>query len=113
MAFVAPARADIGSVVVAANLMFAPGDPRLPAQTSPSITVGQDLEFVQADAVCRPCDHTLTSVAKDSRGKRLFDSGILAVGQQVMVPGVKALGRGSYPFFCAVHPSMKGTLVVS
>jgi plastocyanin len=110
-AFAAPARADTGSAVIAFNQMFLPGDPGLPAQTSPSIKPGQSLLFLNVDAACT-CDHTITSVAKKPNNTRLFDTSIVHFSANAEVAGVPALPAGSYPFFCGVHPTMRGTLVV-
>lgn len=43
----------------------------------------------------------------------LFWSPTIAAGESTEVAGVERLEAGQqYPFFCSVHPGMKGTLVV-
>jgi plastocyanin len=61
---------------------------------------GAAVEVVNADGT----DHTLT--AED----RSFDTGNLASGARATLTAPSALG--SYRFFCAIHPSMQGTLEV-
>ena len=43
----------------------------------------------------------------------LFWSATVTAGEQADVEGVERLESGTeYPFFCTVHPGMKGTLVI-
>ena len=43
----------------------------------------------------------------------LFWSATIGAGETTEVEGLEAVKAGTqYPFFCSVHPSMKGTLVV-
>lgn len=42
----------------------------------------------------------------------LFESNLIGIGQTTPVHGVSALVPGTYTFFCSIHASMKGTLVV-
>jgi len=50
--------------------------------------------------------HTLTSSSGGG-----FDTGTLATGKSATITA--PVQPGSYPFVCRIHPSMKGTLVVS
>lgn len=47
----------------------------------------------------------------DSNYGSLFDSGLLEPGKDFSVPASK-LGAGEHPYFCIVHPYMKGTVTV-
>jgi FtsP/CotA-like multicopper oxidase with cupredoxin domain len=75
-----------------------------------SVTLEQGgvLRVVNNDAMV----HTVTSVATDADGDPLFD---VRVGPRstgtVTIP--KSLAAGTYSFYCAVHPNMRGTLVVT
>jgi outer membrane protein assembly factor BamB/plastocyanin len=42
----------------------------------------------------------------------LFSSALAGLGQTVPVDGVSSLAPGSYGFFCAPHPNMRGSLIV-
>jgi cytochrome c oxidase subunit 2 len=48
---------------------------------------------------------------KDSSGKTLFQGDVIT-GPAEATYAVTAMAAGSYTFFCAVHPSMTGTLTV-
>ncbi len=41
-----------------------------------------------------------------------FFSALIGFGKQTPVIGVKALAKGTYSFFCSIHPNMKGQLIV-
>ena len=47
-------------------------------------------------------------VISDTAGTKVFEGEI--VSSQQVTYTVPALAAGSYPFICAVHPDMKGTL---
>jgi plastocyanin len=58
-----------------------------------------------------PTDHTVTHNGCIEDGSPcLFDSGIIAPGEQFGVPG---LPPGRYPYHCRIHPIMRGTLTVT
>lgn len=65
-----------------------------------SAAAGAEVEFTNEDGTA----HTAT--ASDNS----FDSGSIAAGEAGSVTAPDAAGE--YPFFCAFHPFMKGTLVV-
>lgn len=72
------------------------------------VTQGSPVEFVNLDQI----PHTVTSVARDSDGKPLFNTSALGGGNRVTVAGVEKLAPGSYAFYCSFHPNMQGTLIV-
>jgi FtsP/CotA-like multicopper oxidase with cupredoxin domain len=71
------------------------------------VTKGMPLTFVNLDQIA----HTVTSVARDSLGRPLFNGNALP-GTTASVVGVDKLAPGTYPFYCQFHPNMQGTLVV-
>lgn len=51
--------------------------------------------------------------AYTAKGCPLFWSATITAGEETDVEGVERLESGTeYPFYCTVHPSMKGTLVI-
>ena len=54
--------------------------------------------------------HTFTSEALGSDGNPLFDVSVPA-GATVSIP-VSTLGGGSYSYYCRIHPSMTGTVII-
>ena len=56
-------------------------------------------------------DHTVTSVATGVDGAPLFDVRVPG-GTSAAITGAEALAEGSYPFYCKLHPQMRGLLVV-
>jgi plastocyanin len=58
--------------------------------------------------------HNLDIAPHDVRSSDgLFASAIVGVGKTTLINGTSLLAKGSYRFFCSVHPStMKGTLSV-
>jgi plastocyanin len=55
--------------------------------------------------------HTITHMAcVDEDGRCMFDSGTIMPDGQYTVPG---LPPGRYPYYCQLHPIMRGVLVVT
>lgn len=57
--------------------------------------------------------HTATSgtdATEEGHGS-LFDTGFLEEGKEYSIPASE-LGAGEHPYFCAIHPYMKGTVTV-
>lgn len=65
-----------------------------------SVAAGQAITVANADGA----PHTLTSV------DGAFDTGVIGGGESGSL--VAPTAPGSYAFFCALHPSMTGTLTV-
>ncbi|HEU5033838.1 MAG TPA: multicopper oxidase domain-containing protein [Mycobacteriales bacterium] len=55
--------------------------------------------------------HTVTSVDSGSDGQKLFSVAVNP-GQTLTIPQASTLAPGTYNFYCQIHPSMKGTLVI-
>lgn len=88
------------TVITAAANTFAPGEVTL--------TQGSRLTFVNADAA----PHNV--VADDThKGAALFRSTVATAGQSAEVKGADKLKAGTYPFYCSLHPSMRGVLQVT
>jgi plastocyanin len=64
------------------------------------VNVGQTVEWKNADIV----PHTATGV-----NAKTFDSGVIATGKSWRFTAKK---KGTYDYFCTLHPNMKATLVV-
>ncbi|HVE98825.1 MAG TPA: cupredoxin domain-containing protein [Mycobacteriales bacterium] len=73
-----------------------------------TIAPGDSLNLVNADVA----PHNLVS-KQSRRGVLLFTSATASTGGQVPVRGVEKLAPGAYPFFCSIHPTMLGTLMVA
>ena len=98
--------ASAASVPGAATLVVDRGSVTfIPA--SVTIAGGGTLILVNLDTF----DHTVTSVATDEEGTPLFDVRV-AAGTSATITGVEGLAEGSYPFFCKLHPQMRGLLVI-
>ena len=65
-----------------------------------SIAAGDTVVFTNQDAA----PHTATS------DDGLFDTGRLSQGQSAQLTFSAA---GTYPYYCAIHPSMRGTITVA
>ena len=65
------------------------------------VKVGKTVTWVNKDTVT----HTVTSDASS-----LFDSGFMPTGATFQFTFTTA---GTYPYYCTVHPFMKGTIVVT
>ena len=66
-----------------------------------TVKVGKTVTWVNKDTVT----HTVTS-----DGSSLFDSGFMPTGATFQFSFTTA---GTYPYYCTVHPFMKGTIVVT
>jgi plastocyanin len=98
LAMITPASA-VQSFVVAG-----PGNATSPVYLTPFVVLqkGQQLTFVNLDIA----QHDVRST------KGLFYSALITIGKKTPVIGTKTLPRGSYKFYCSLHPIMKGTLRV-
>jgi plastocyanin len=77
-----------------------------------TIDQGEPLHFRNED-LSGP-SHDVASTANGSvRGSFLFASEIVGPGKTSFVEGSQYLTTGSYDFFCSIHPSMKGRLIVT
>ena len=81
-----------------------PGNAASPVYYTPFVVLqkGQPLNFINLDIA--PHDVRSTS--------GLFFSAVITIGKKTAVNGVKKLAKGSYKFYCSLHPLMKGTLRV-
>src|SRR2546422_4152159 len=77
-----------------------PGGPFF-SPTNLTVKVGKTVVWVNKDTVT----HTVTS-----DGSSLFDSGFMPTGATFQFTFTTA---GTYPYYCTVHPFMKGTIVVT
>jgi len=58
-----------------------------------------------------PTEHTITHMGCMEDGASCaFDSGIVMPNETFILPG---LAPGHYPYFCRVHPIMRGTIFVT
>ncbi|MEO7803911.1 MAG: hypothetical protein ABIS18_05790 [Actinomycetota bacterium] len=71
------------------------------------VPTGTDLYLFNLNA----WGHSMYSVA-NGRDDRIFWSEEVPFGHSTLVNGVSKLQEGSYPFFCGVHPDMRGTLLI-
>jgi plastocyanin len=82
------------------------------AATEYTIDQGEPLHF-RNDDLSGP-SHDVASTANGKvRGSYLFASDVIAGGKTSFVEGSQYLTTGSYDFFCTLHPSMKGKLIVN
>jgi glucose/arabinose dehydrogenase/plastocyanin len=94
-----PARAA-DTVITAAGNKFLPGDL--------TISQGSKLTFANVDAA----PHNVVSDATTKAGA-IFRSPVLTAGQSGEVKGVDQLKPGAYPFYCSLHPTMRGALTIT
>lgn len=69
---------------------------------------GDSLVYTNADFD----SHSVTTDVLGPDGKPVFGTPIIGTGESAQVVGVDSLEPGSYPFYCAPHPWMTGTLDV-
>jgi FtsP/CotA-like multicopper oxidase with cupredoxin domain len=72
-------------------------------------TISQDGTLTVVNEDTAP--HTITSDAEDADGLPLFDVSVPAGATRTLT--VEGVAAGSYGFYCRLHPSMRGTLVVT
>ncbi|MCJ0873252.1 cupredoxin domain-containing protein [Streptomyces sp. AP-93] len=108
------------AIVGATSTSAAPLSP--PASTSTVTIEGtevriQGFKFIPADVKVR-AGATVTVINEDSAPHTLtategyaFDTGTIEGGASGTFTAPSK--PGSYPFFCSIHPQMKGTLIVS
>ncbi len=97
------------SAATAATIVIQPGG--FASSYSPKSTTieqGSVIKVVNKDTMT----HTVTSVAVDSEGDPLFDL-VVAARQTDTLVVPATLAAGKYPFYCTIHPNMRGTLVVT
>lgn len=87
-------------VVVARNFVYEP--------TPTTVAVGDHLDFTNQDAA----PHDVVARATKADGSPVFASAVVTKGQTAPVLGVESLAPGSFAFYCSIHPTMAGTLVV-
>jgi plastocyanin len=75
--------------------------------TNVTISRGGGLSFQNFDLA--PHNVTATKLKKH---RPVFRSKDITFGGSASVTGVSALKRGTYGYFCSIHPRMKGTLHV-
>lgn len=89
--------------------------PPTPGPSTYNVTI-QNFAFAQASITVRKGDKIIFQ-NRDSAGhtatadKGAFDSGIIEQGKSFTLDTSK-LSAGTYPYHCAPHPDMKGTVVV-
>jgi polyvinyl alcohol dehydrogenase (cytochrome) len=103
------------------------GGPGGPAPTGPAIVAGPGaasagyltptmvtqkggpLQFINLDVV----QHDVVADRTGPDGQPLFRTPLIGTGQSAAVEGLDRVEAGqSYPFFCSLHPGMRGTLSV-
>ena len=89
---VAPATSGTSAEVAITDLLFQPD--------AIEVTAGSSVTWRNGD----PFDHTVTATEGD------FNSGIVGEGQEF---SQTFDAPGTFEYFCAIHPSMTGTVVVS
>jgi len=87
----------VGSSNPATAMPFAP--------TNLTVKAGANVTWVNRD----PATHTVTSTSVPT-GASSFDSGNLPYG---ITFSVKLTVPGTYHYFCSIHPSMQGTILVT
>jgi plastocyanin len=71
---------------------------------------GGALQFINIDVV----QHDVVSEKIAPDGRPVFRTPLIGTGQSAAVEGMDRVEGGqSYPFYCSLHPGMRGTLEVS
>ena len=80
-------------------------DQGLPVRAGPiTVAAGTKITFTNEDSA----PHTATS-GPSPGADGVFDTGTLKKGQS---KGVKVAKAGTFAYYCAIHPFMKGTVIV-
>ena len=98
--------ASLNPTYAADQVITALGNTFVPANLS--IAAGSRLTFANPDVA----PHNVVSDATTRNGA-IFRSTVATTGQVVDVKGVEKLKAGVYPFYCSLHPSMRGALTVT
>lgn len=109
VAALTPASAVPSPVVATVQTRYVPGDDAAPL--SLEVSQGSTLTYLNLDPTPSG-SHTVTAYDVQPGDPTYFHSGVLEFGESAEVEGVPDLPVGSYPFYCTLHPAMRGTLVV-
>jgi plastocyanin len=72
--------------------------------------VGGPLSFLNLDVV----QHDVVAEEKGPDGRPVFNTKLIGLGETAPVEGLDKVQAGrSYPFYCSLHPGMRGTLSVN
>jgi plastocyanin len=77
-----------------------------------TIDQGEKLDF-RNDDISGPSHDVVSTANGGVKGQFLFASDTVGQGKTSFVEGSQYLTTGSYDYFCSIHPSMKGKLVVN
>jgi polyvinyl alcohol dehydrogenase (cytochrome) len=101
---------DEGEAPAGTAIVAGPGAASTTYATPAMVTQpGAALTFGNLDAA----QHDVTAVEKDPKGKPLFGTPLIGLGQTAPVEGTDRLTAGrTYEFFCSIHPGMRGQLIV-
>jgi plastocyanin len=103
----APATTATGPTIDIPAGAATPGNPPyVPAELS--VPKGETVTVVNSDNA----PHTATSGNGPEDAGQAFDTSLIMVGASGTID-TTAMDAGEYPYFCTVHPFMKGTLTVT
>jgi plastocyanin len=103
----APATTATGPAITIPAGAATPGNPAyVPADLS--VKKGETVTVVNDDNA----PHTATSGNGPEDAGQVFDTSLIMVGASGTID-TTAIEAGEYPYFCTVHPFMKGTLTVT
>jgi plastocyanin len=103
----APATTATGPAITIPAGAATPGNPAyVPADLS--VKKGETVTVVNDDNA----PHTATSGNGPEDAGQVFDTSLIMVGASGTID-TTAIKAGEYPYFCTVHPFMKGTLTVT
>jgi plastocyanin len=100
--------ATAGEAAAAERIVAGPA-PDTFATRNPRMAVGERLTFLNLDL---RAVHNVVSIKRNRRRRPLFSTPTIGFGEEVAVRRARRLGPGSYPFYCSIHPFMRGTLRV-
>jgi len=103
----APATTATGPAITIPAGAATPGNPPY-APTELSVKKGEAVTVVNDDNA----PHTATSGNGPEDAGQAFDTGLIMAGASGTID-TSTLEAGEYPYFCTVHPFMKGTLTVT
>ncbi len=103
----APATTATGPTITVPVGAATPGNPPY-APTELSVKKGETVTVVNNDNA----PHTATSGNGPEDAGQTFDTSLIMAGASGTID-TSAIEAGEYPYFCTVHPFMKGTLTVT